>query len=126
MQTLSVILSLICRIALVGLAVAGFASDFKAPVVPAYITQEWSAMFACGCLAILAPLVKWRNPAVVAGLLALGVHYWYRHNVETWNLWYTGIAILLVLLPRYRLKPKKGWWKTPGEAASSRGERRPY
>ncbi len=83
-------------------------------------------MFACGCLAILAPLVKWRNPAVVAGLLALGVHYWYRHNVETWNLWYTGIAILLVLLPRYRLKPKKGWWKTPGEAASSRGERRPY
>jgi hypothetical protein len=44
---------------------------------------------------------------VLAGLVTLGANYWYRHYMAIWIFWYTGIAIVLVLLPRYMRKPKK-------------------
>jgi hypothetical protein len=106
MQTLSVILSLICRVAMVGLALFGLVS-YLTGGVPAHPSQEWMVLAACDGLAFVAPLTKYRNPAVLAGLVTLGANYWYRHYMASWIFWYTGIAIVLVLLPRYMRKPKK-------------------
>jgi len=105
MQTLSVILSLICRIALIGLVAPVLVTHFS--VLPPHPTQEWIALAACYALAAVAPFIQSRNPALVAGLIALGVYYWLRHYVEIWTLIYTGISIVLVLLPRYRRKVVK-------------------
>ncbi len=105
MQTLSVILSLICRIALIGLVAPALVTHFS--VLPGHPTQAWIALAACYVLAVVAPMIQSRNPALVAGLLTLGVYYWLHHSFETWTLIYTGIAIVLVLLPRYRRKPVK-------------------
>jgi hypothetical protein len=106
MQTLSVILSLICRVTLAGLAVFGLVK-YLAGGVPAHPSQEWMILAACDGLAFVAPLTRYRNPALLAGMVTLGASYWYRHYTEIWVFWYVGIAIVLVLLPRYMRKPKK-------------------
>jgi len=106
MQTLSVILSLICRVVLVGFALSGFWGHVSGGI-PGHISQEWGTIAACDLLAVLAPLTRWRNTALLAGLAAAGAHFWFRHSIEAWTLWYTGVAIVLVLLPRYMLKPRR-------------------
>jgi len=49
--------------------------------------------------ALLAPLLRWRKLAFLAGALALGVHYYFRHFVPTLDMAYMGVAIVFVLLP---------------------------
>jgi len=110
MQTLSVILSLICRLTMVAIALTAVATHFPGNAMPraSQMTQDWMIVVGCDGLAMVAPLLRFRNAALIAGLLALGVHYGYQHHVPMWSVWYTGVAILLVLLPRYKRKVEKG------------------
>jgi hypothetical protein len=53
----------------------------------------------CDGLAVIAPLVRWRKMVFLAGVAALGAHYYYRHSTPLWDLAYMGVAIMFVLLP---------------------------
>jgi len=92
--------SLLCRVALLAIAVPVLMRDFPGYMMPDRITQDWSLPTACDVLAVVAPLMRWRKLAFLAGLLALGAHYYYdRRYVPVWDLAYMGVAIVLVLLP---------------------------
>ena len=71
---------------------------------------------ACDALAVLAPLLRWRKLAFLAGLLALSAHYYFaRRYVPMWDMAYMGVAIVLVLLPASnRVAVKRG----PGTRSS--------
>jgi hypothetical protein len=91
--------SVICRVVLLGIALPVLLADFPNYMMPSRVTQDWSMLVTCDALALLAPLLRWRKMAFLAGLLALGVHYYYRHLVPTWDLAYMGVVIVFVLLP---------------------------
>ena len=48
---------------------------------------------------MLAPLLRWRKMAFLAGCWRWVRTYYFRHIVPTWDLAYMGVAILFVLLP---------------------------
>lgn len=99
-QTLRAIFSLICRVVLLGIAVPVLLGDFPQHSMPSRITPEWSMPAACDALAVLAPLLRWRKLAFLAGVAALSAHYYYaRRYVPVWDMAYMGVAIVLVLLP---------------------------
>lgn len=99
MQTLWVILSLICRVVLLGLSLPVLLDNFPNYTLPGRVTQDWSLVVLGDVLALVAPLLSWRKTAFLAGILALGAHYYFRHIVPTPDLAYMGVAILFVLLP---------------------------
>lgn len=98
-QTMRAVCSVICRVVLLGIALPVLLADFPNYMMPSRVTQDWSMLVTCDALALLAPLLRWRKMAFLAGLLALGVHYYYRHLVPTWDLAYMGVVIVFVLLP---------------------------
>jgi hypothetical protein len=115
-QTLRAIYSLICRVVLLGIALPVLLADFPDYTMPSRFTQDWSMLVTCDALALLAPLLRWRKMAFLAGLLALGVHYYYRHLVPTWDLAYMGVVIVFVLLPtsnRASVKRGRGTRSSP-------------
>jgi hypothetical protein len=115
METLSVILSMICRVALVGIAVPLLLGNFPGYTMPSRMTTDWAALAACDAFAVIAPLIRWRKASLLAGMLGLGVHYGYRHHAPVLGLAYMGVAIVLALLPKAdRRKPT-------GFAANTRG-----
>jgi len=100
MQTFWAIASLILRVVLLGIAVPLLLSDFPNFSAPRHPGQEWLFLTGCDALAVVAPLVRFRKFAFLAGVAALGVHYYYHpHSIPTWDLAYMGIAIILALLP---------------------------
>ncbi|MFY9747836.1 MAG: hypothetical protein WA891_01040 [Acidobacteriaceae bacterium] len=114
-QTLRAVYSVICRMALLGIALPVLLADFPNYLMPSRVTQDWSMLVTCDALALLAPLLRWRKMAFLAGLLALGLHYYFRKIVPTWDLAYMGVAILFVLLPgSNRVAVKRG----PGTRSS--------
>ncbi|MGB9029480.1 MAG: hypothetical protein WCC27_05090 [Acidobacteriaceae bacterium] len=98
-QTLRAVCSVICRVVLLGIALPVLLADFPNYMLPSRITQDWSMLVTCDALALLAPLLRWRKMAFLAGVLALGLHYYFRKIVPTWDMAYMGVAILFVLLP---------------------------
>ncbi|MGD0367970.1 MAG: hypothetical protein ABSA94_10985 [Acidobacteriaceae bacterium] len=98
-QTLRAVSSVICRVVLLGIALPVLLADFPDYVLPSRLTQDWSMLVTCDALALLAPLLRWRKLAFLAGVLALGVHYYFRHYVPTLDMAYMGVAIVFVLLP---------------------------
>jgi len=110
MQTLRVIASLICRVVLLGVAVPVLLGDFPNYRIPSRFPTDWTVVMACDALAVLAPLARPRMVAFLAGVAALGAHYYFHHLVPTWDIAYMALAILLVLLPasgRGDGKPKR-------------------
>ncbi len=100
MQTFWVIVSLILRVVLLGVAVPLLLADFPGYTAPRHPSQEWLLLTGCDALAVAAPLFKFRKFAFLAGLAMLGVHYYYHpHYIPTWDLAYMGVAIILAVLP---------------------------
>lgn len=99
MQTLSVVISLICRVVLVGLAAPVLLGDFPNYSLPSRMTQDWVAVTCCDALALVAPMLRWRKFALLAAMVVLGAHYYYRHIVGFLDLAYAGVALIFVLLP---------------------------
>jgi len=100
MQTLWAILSLICRVALFGLAVPVLLGDFPGFHFPYNPSQEWWILTGCDALAVLMPVLRSRKLAFLAGVAALSSHYYYhRHSVPVWDLAYMAVAIVLLLVP---------------------------
>jgi hypothetical protein len=108
-QTLRAIYSLICRVVLLGIALPVLLGDFPDYTLPSRFTQDWSMLVACDALALLAPLLRWRKMVFLAGVLALGLHYYFRKIVPTLDMAYICVAILFVLLPpSNRVMVKRG------------------
>lgn len=100
MQTFWAIVSLIFRVALLGIAVPILLERFPNFSYPRNPSQEWLVLTGCAVLAVIAPLLKTRKLAFLAGALALGARYYYhRHYIPALELGYMGVAIVLVLLP---------------------------
>lgn len=99
MQTLSVAISLICRVVLVGLAAPVLLGDFPNYSLPSRILEDWAVLTGCDALAVVAPMLRWRKFALLAAMVVLGVHYYYRHIVGFLDLAYAGVALIFVLLP---------------------------
>jgi hypothetical protein len=99
MQTFRAIMSLICRVVLFGIAVPLLLADFPNYKLPYRFPPEWTVVTVCDGLAVIAPLLRWRKFAFLAGAAALGAHYYYRHLTPLWELAYMGVAIVFVLLP---------------------------
>jgi hypothetical protein len=99
MQTFRAIASLICRVVLLGIALPVLLGDFPNYRFPSHFATEWAVVTGCDALALLAPLARPRKIAFLAGVAAVGAHYFYQHLVPTWDMAYMAMAILLVLLP---------------------------
>lgn len=99
LQTFRVIVSLILRVAMVGLAVPVLLHHFPDYKLPYRYTTDWTVVVVCDVLAVVAPLVRVRKLTFLAGAAALGAHYFYQHTVQTWDLTYLTLAIVFVLLP---------------------------
>jgi hypothetical protein len=99
MQTFRVVLSLICRVVLLGIAVPFLLGDFPNHKVPYRFPPEWIAVTSSDALTVIAPLVRWRKLAFLAGVAALGSHYYFQRSTPLWDLAYMGVAIVFVLLP---------------------------
>jgi hypothetical protein len=84
MQTFRVIMSLICRVVLFGIAVPVLLGDFPNYKMPYRFPQEWTVVTVCDGLAMIAPL---------------RAHFYYRHTAPFWDMAYMGVALVFVLLP---------------------------
>lgn len=100
MQTFWAIVSLIFRVALLGIAVPILLGSFPNYSYPRNPSQEWLILTGLAVLAVVAPLLKTRKLAFLAGVLGLGARYYYHpHSIPALELAYMGVAIVLVLLP---------------------------
>jgi hypothetical protein len=110
MQTFRAIASMICRVVLLGIAVPVLLSDFPNGKFPSRFATAWAVIAVCDALAVVAPLARPRKVAFLAGVAAVGAHYYFRHLVPTWDMAYMAMAILLVLMPasgRNTAKPRR-------------------
>jgi hypothetical protein len=98
-QTARAIASLICRVVLVAIALPVLLRHFPGHKLPYRYTTDWIVVVVCDTLAVVAPLLRIRKLAFLAGAAAMGAHYYYRHIVPVWDLVYMAIAIVFVLLP---------------------------
>ena len=98
-QTTRAIVSLICRVVLLGIALPVVVRHFPNFRLPYRYPTDWIVLTVCDTLAVVAPLMRSRKLAFFAGAAALGAHYYYRHFVPVWDLIYMAVAILFVLLP---------------------------
>lgn len=117
MQTARAIVSLIFRVVLLAIAVPVLLGDFPNYSMPSRILTDWAAVTAVDALAVFAPLARWRKLGLLAGALALGIHYFSRHEVLVWDVTYLLGAIGLVLLPASGRQAKG---RRVGFASSSR------
>jgi len=99
LQTFRVIVSLILRVVLVGIALPILLHHFPNFKLPYRYPTDWVVVTVCDALAVVAPLMRSRKLAFLAGAAALGAHYFYQHFVPMWDLVYMGVAIVFVLLP---------------------------
>ena len=99
LQTFRVIVSLILRVVLVGIAVPVLLRHFPDYKLPYRYTPEWTVVVICDVLAVVAPLLQVRKLTLLAGAAAIGSHYYYQHFVPSWDLAYMLVAIVFVLLP---------------------------
>jgi hypothetical protein len=99
LQTFRVIVSLILRVVLIGLAVPVLLGHFPNFKLPYRYTTDWTVIVACDALAVVAPLLSVRKLAFLAGAAVLASHYYYQHSAPVWDLAYIAVAIVLVLLP---------------------------
>ncbi len=99
LQTFRVIVSLILRVALVGIAVPVLLHHFPEYKLPYRYTTDWSVVVICDLLAVVAPLLSVRKLTFLAGAAAVGAHYYYQHSVPMLDFAYLGLAIVFVLLP---------------------------
>ena len=107
LQTFRVIVSLILRVVLVGIALPLLLRHFPNYKLPYRYPTDWVIVTVCDALAVVAPLLRSRKLAFLAGAAALGAHYYYQHFVPVWDLAYMGVAIVLVLLPMSGRKTEK-------------------
>ena len=98
-QTFRVIVSLICRVVLLAIAVPVLLRHFPNYKLPYRYPTDWVVVTVCDALAVVAPLMRWRKLPFLAGAAALTAHYFYRHFVPVGDLVYMGVAILFVLQP---------------------------
>jgi hypothetical protein len=99
LQTMRVIVSLILRVVLLGIALPLLLKDFPNYKLPYRFPTDWTIMTVCDALMVFAPLMRTRKLAFLAGAAAMGAHYYYRHFVPLWDMAYLGVAIVFVLLP---------------------------
>jgi hypothetical protein len=111
-QTFRVIVSLICRVALLVIAVPVLLRHFPNYKLPYRFPTDWVIITVCDALAVVAPLLRSRKLAFFAGLAAMAAHYYYRHSVPMGDLVYMGVAILFVLQPSSERKVVKDRPKT--------------
>ncbi|HUB19125.1 MAG TPA: hypothetical protein VL990_10845 [Acidobacteriaceae bacterium] len=110
-QTARAILSLVCRVVLLGIAVPLLLMDFPSYRLPHRYTTEWLVPTICDLLTVIAPMMRTRKLALVAGAAAMGAHYYYdRQYVPMWNLAYMAVAIVFLLLPASGRKTGKEKW----------------
>ncbi len=98
-QTFRVIVSLICRVVLLGIAVPVLLRHFPNYKLPYRYPTDWIIVTVCDAMAVAAPLLRSRKLAFLAGAAAMGAHYYYRHFVPVLDLAYVAVAIVFVLLP---------------------------
>jgi hypothetical protein len=98
-QTFRVIVSLICRVVLLGIAVPVLLRHFPNHKLPYRYPTDWVVVTVCDALAVVAPLMRSRKLPFLAAAAAMGAHYYYRHFVPMGDLMYMGVAILFVLQP---------------------------
>jgi uncharacterized SAM-binding protein YcdF (DUF218 family) len=106
-QTFRVIVSLICRVALLAIAVPVLLRHFPDYKLPYRYPTDWIVVTVCDTAAVVAPLMRSRKLAFLAGAAAMGAHYYYRHFVPVGDLVYMGVAILFVLQPSSERKVVK-------------------
>lgn len=106
-QTFRVIVSLICRVTLLAIALPVLLRQFPDYRLPYRYPTDWVIVTVCDALAVGAPLMRWRKMAFLAGAAAMGAHYYYRHFVPVGDLVYMGVAILFVLQPSSERKVVK-------------------
>lgn len=99
LQTFRVIVSLILRVALVGIAAPVLLHHFPEYKLPYRYTTDWTVVVTCDLLAVVAPLLQVRKLTFLAAAAAMGAHYYYQHSVPMLDLAYMAVAIVLVLLP---------------------------
>ena len=99
MQTVRAVVSLIARVMLLGIALPVLLGDFPGGMLPSRIMTDWATLAAVDALAVMAPLMRWRKCALLAGVAALGGHFYFRHRAPVWDMLYMLIAIVFVLLP---------------------------
>ncbi|MFP5228106.1 MAG: hypothetical protein ACLGXA_10785 [Acidobacteriota bacterium] len=108
-QTFRVIMSLLCRVALLAIALPVFLRHFPNYKPPHRYPTDWIIVTVCDGLAVAAPLMRLRKLAFLAGAAALAAHSYYRHFVPVWDLAYMAVAILFVLQPSsHRQAVKQG------------------
>lgn len=106
-QTFRVIVSLICRVALLVIALPVLLRHFPNYKLPYRYPTDWVVVTVCDLLAVVAPFLRSRKLPFFAGIAAMGAHYYYRHFVPTGDLIYMGVAILFVLQPSSQRKAVK-------------------
>ncbi len=80
-QTFRVIVSLICRVVLVAIALPVLLRHFPNYKLPYRYPTDWIIVVVCDALAVVAPLLRSRKLAFLAGAAAMGAHYYYQHFV---------------------------------------------
>jgi hypothetical protein len=110
LQTFRAAVSLICRVVLLGIAVPVLLGDFPNYKIPYRFTPEWTVVTVCDLLAVVAPLLRMRRLAFLAGAAALAAHFYFKRYVPTWDLAYMGLALVFVMLPTSgRSSGKRKW-----------------
>lgn len=99
MQTARAIASLILRVTLLGIAIPVLLQDFPNHMLPSRILTDWAAITAVDVLAVLAPLGRWRKYSLLAGVMAVAMHYFLQHHAPVLDMAYLLLTILFVLLP---------------------------
>lgn len=102
MQTVWVLLAVLCRACMAVIGVVGVAMDTLRPPAYAGAFAVHAALVACDAFTILAPLLRWRWLPLLAGVLTMIAHYVvsYGHHPSVWDPWYLGVSVLFLLLPR--------------------------
>ncbi len=99
LQTFRVIISLILRVAMVGIAVPVLLHHFPDFKLPYRYTTDWTVVVLCDVLTVVAPLLRIRKLTFLAGAAAIGAHYYYQHSVPFLDSAYVAMSIVFVLLP---------------------------
>jgi hypothetical protein len=98
-QTVRAVISLICRVVLLGIAVPLLLGDFPDYKLPYRFPTAWTVVTVCDALAVFAPLLRARKLAFLAGAAVLGAHYYFQKSVPVWGMAYLAVAIVFVALP---------------------------
>lgn len=102
METVWVLLALLCRTSMAAIGLVGVAMDALRPPAYAGSFAVHALLVTCDVFTVVAPLLWWRWLPLLAGVLTMLAHYAvsYGHHPSVWDPWYLGVAVLFLLVPR--------------------------